>query len=156
MRRHLYFYTLLDGELTSTTARFADDPSLWLPAPAERQDNGFVVELSADGALPRSLARHRVIVDVGPTSEQAGRLMRTLTWRSATAPGIFPVFDGDIELVGLHGEGSQLSLMGAYRPPLSVAGTAGDALLGHSVAEACVRRFVLDAGERMVGVTLGA
>jgi hypothetical protein len=39
--------------------------------------------------------------------------------------------------------------MGSYRPPLSVVGEVGDKLIGHRVAEACVRRFVLDVAERL-------
>lgn len=156
MRRHLYFYTHVEADLTTAAAVLGDDPALWLPAPADPVGAGWAVDLVATGALPRPVARHRVVVDVGPPLPTEERLLRTITWRSATAPGVFPVFDGDLELIGLQGELCQLSLIGTYRPPLSVAGGAGDALLGHRVAEACIRRFVLDAAQRMVGVTLGA
>ena len=156
MRRHLYYYTHVDAGPAAGSRTLGSDPALWLPAPAEAVIGGWTVDLIAAGALPRAVARHRVVVDVGPPLRTGQRLLRTITWRSATAPGLFPVFDGDLELIGLQGELSQLSLIGTYRPPLSVAGGAGDALLGHSVAEACIRRFVLDAAERMVAVTLGA
>ena len=156
MRRHLYFYTLVESPPEAACRLLRDDPALWLPAPAMPTQDGWAVELHAEGALPRSLARHSVIADVGPAVGQTDRLLRSIRWRSASAPGLFPVFDGDLELVALSGGDCQLSLMGTYRPPLSVAGGAGDALLGHHVAEACVRRFVLDAAHRMAGVTLGA
>ena len=156
MRRHLYYYTHLDHDLPTASALLNGDPARWLPAPAEATAGGWSVDLIASGALPKAVARHRAIVDVGPALVTEKRMLRPITWRSATAPGIFPVLDGDLELVGLRGELSQLSLIGTYRPPLSVAGGAGDALLGHHVAEACVRRFVLDMAERMAGVTLGA
>ena len=156
MRRHVYFYTLIDRDLPAASAVFTDDPTLWLPAPALPVEDGYAVDLSAQGVVPRALAQHRVTVTLGPATEEAGRVLRPVTWRSATAPGIFPVLDGDLELVGLGGGGCHLSLMGTYRPPLSVAGTAADALLGHHVAEACVRRFVLDAANRMGAVTLSA
>ena len=156
MRRHLYFYTLVESPPAADCQMLHDDPARWLPSPATQTKQGWEVDLHAEGALPRALARHRVIVDVGPAVGEPGRHLRSLRWRSATAPGLFPVFDGDLELVALSGGDCQLSLMGTYRPPLSVAGGAGDALLGHHVAEACVRRFVLDAAHRMAGVTLGA
>jgi hypothetical protein len=156
MRRHLYFYTLLESRPADAMHRLADDPGLWLPEPAAPTDGGWKVDLLAEGALPRALARHGVIVDVGVPLHASDRLLRTVRWRSSTAPGLFPVFDGDLEMVGLSGGSCQLSLMGTYRPPLSVAGGAGDALLGHHVAEASVRRFVLDVAQRMAGVTLGA
>ena len=154
MRRHLYFYTLVEGDFGAVAELFHDDPAMWLPAPAQSRDDGYVVQLTAEGALPRPFASHDVVVSLGRAGEGGARLLRTITWRSATAAGIFPVFDGDIELAALQGGGCQLSLMGTYRPPLSVAGTAADALLGHHVAEACVRRFVLDAAAAMSGATL--
>jgi hypothetical protein len=156
MRRHLYFYTLVESPPGPAHRILEDDPAQWLPAPAARVDDGFQVDLHAEGALPRGLSHHTVVVDVGPAVGEPERLLRSIRWRSASAPGLFPVFDGDLELVALSGGNCQLSLMGTYRPPLSVAGGAGDALLGHHVAEACVRRFVLDAAERMVGVSTAA
>ena len=152
MRRHLYFYTLIPPSVQA--AVFGVDPAAWLPTPATRTKEGYLSELNAEGALPRPLARHRVIVDLGAATENAGRSARTLSWRSATAPGLFPVFDGDLELTSLPGGDRQLSVMGTYRPPLAVAGAAGDALVGHAVAEACIRRFVLDVADRMEGVSL--
>ena len=156
MRRHLYYYTLVETPPDAAYHVLQDDPDRWLPAPATGTPDGWEVDLLAEGALPRPLAQHRVIVEVGPATGAPERLLRSVRWRSATAPGLFPVFDGDVELAPLSGGDCQLSLMGTYRPPLSVAGGAGDALLGHHVAEACVRRFVLDAAQRMSGVTLGA
>ena len=156
MRRHLYYYTHVEADLAAASDMLSGDPARWLPAPAETTAGGWSVDLVATGALPRPVARHRAVVDVGPPVMTDNRMLRTITWRSATAPGVFPVFDGDLELIGLQGDLSQLSLIGTYRPPLSVAGSAADTLLGHNVAEACIRRFVLDMAERMVGVTLRA
>ena len=156
MRRHLYYYTLVDTPPAAAFPAVSDNPAHWLPAPATAVEGGWEVDLLAEGALPRPLAQHRVIVEVGPAVGESERLLRSIRWRSATAPGLFPVFNGDIELAALSGGNCQLSLMGTYRPPLSVAGGAGDALLGHHVAEASIRRFVLDAAHRMAGVTLGA
>src|SRR5687768_1694730 len=152
MRRHLYYYTVLDQDLTAASALLRGDPSRWLPAPATETDEGFLVELYAEGALPGRIARHPVTVSLGDGFSAGERLLRSVTWRSTTAPGLFPVFEGDLELIALQTNVCQLSLFGTYRPPLSVAGGAGDAVLGHRVAEACIRRFVLDTAEHMVAV----
>jgi hypothetical protein len=157
MRRHLYYYTMVDTDFENASALFGADPVRWLPLPADPTGNGYLVELLAEGALPGPLARHDVGVEVGPSSIDGERVLRSIMWRSASAAGLFPVFDGDMELISLQTGVCQLSLMGTYRPPLSVAGSAADALLGHHVAEACVRRFVLDSAERMAAaVKLGA
>ena len=156
MRRHLYYYTHLALDPETALGLLRDQPRRWLPDPGMEYGDGWLVDLRADGALPRSMARHSVVVDLGQPSGDTGRELRSITWRSASAPGLFPVFHGDLELTSLSPDTCQLSLMGTYRPPLMVAGDAGDALLGHHVAEACVRRFVLDTAQRMVGVTLDA
>ena len=156
MRRHLYYYTHLEIRPEDARRLLADDPGAWLPEPATPTDEGWLVDLQADGALPRTIGHHPVVLEVGPAAADSQRLLRAVTWRSPTAPGLFPVFDGDLELCGLGEDICQLSLMGTYRPPLAVAGSAADALLGHRVAEACVRRFVLDLAARITGVTLPA
>lgn len=154
MRRHLYYYTIVEVPPSLSTSVLGSDPGHWLPEPASPAVEGWRVDLRADGALPAAVARHSALVVVGPPARDGIRVLRSIRWRSATTPGLFPVFDGDLELGGLVGPNCQLSLTGTYRPPLSVAGTAADALLGHRVAEACVRRFVLDTARRMVAITL--
>jgi hypothetical protein len=154
MRRHLYYYTHLDVRPEDARHMLRGDPGRWLPRPATPAGQGWLVDLQAGGALPRGIGHHPVVLEVGAPTEDSERLLRSVTWGSPTASGLFPVFDGDLELCQLAGDMCQLSLMGTYRPPLAVAGTAADALLGHRVAEACVRRLVLDLATKMTGVTL--
>lgn len=135
-------------------ALLSGDPRGWLPAPAEPLDGCWLVALHADGALPRLLDGHPAEVRVGPVTATGSRLLRSIAWRSASAQRLVPMLEADLELASLDGYGCQLSLMGSYRPPLSVVGAAGDRLLGHRVAEACVRRFVLELAERLETATL--
>lgn len=154
MRSLVYYYTHLPQSFAGLARLLAADPGTWLPGPAERVENGWVVSLHADGALPRQLGGHPTHVQVGPVSVTDARLLRRLAWRSATCEGLVPVLEADLELSPLDGYGCRLSLMGSYRPPMSVIGRAGDRLLGHRVAEACVRRFVLDLADRVEAATL--
>ena len=156
MRRHVYFYTHLDSPYRDIAAAFSGDPGMWLPAPAAADGDGWRVELKAEGALPGPLATHGAAVRVGAVAGEGGELWRSITWSSLAAQRFFPVLEGDLELMELHGSGCQLSLMASYRPPLSVIGDAGDRLLGRQIAEACVRRFVLEAAGRLAAVTLHA
>lgn len=148
-RRHLSWFTYLDAPAAEAIRLFDADPSVWLPAAAEACHDGWRVQLDATGALPAALGRRDAIVRVGPTSAGADGARRGLTWRAVTLDRLFPVLDADLELVKLHGGGCQLTLMGTYRPPLSVVGGIAEGLLGHRVAEACVRRFVLDIADRL-------
>lgn len=173
MRRHVAYYTHLFGEAADEVeARFRGDPAVWLPAPGRLTDDGWLVDLCAEGVLLAPLARHRAELLVSPpaisergerrdagagTSGSGGRVVvRAVSWHSTQADRLFPVFAGELELAPLPVSGHQLSLAGVYRPPLSVVGAAADQVLGHRVAEACVRRFVLDVGDRLAAVTLMA
>lgn len=154
MRRHVYFYTHLSAGRHEAVDVLRGDPESWLPLPAEPQDGGWCVRLDAGGALPATLAGRDALVRLGPVEGDEGTtLLRRVAWRSLTAGSAFPVLEGDLELAGLDA-GCQLSMRGSYRPPLSVLGEAGDRLFGHRVAEACVRRFVLDVAERVGAATL--
>jgi hypothetical protein len=155
MHRHVYYYTLLGDGYEEAAAALSGDPRRWLPFPAEPVDDGWELELRADGALPAPIARHRAVVEVGDPSGGES-IAIPLRWRSATADRLLPVLEAELELQPLSGGGAHLSLLGTYRPPLSVMGGAGDLLVGHRVAEACVRRFVLDVAERLAGVSLTA
>lgn len=163
MPRHVYYYELLATPFEDAARTLAGDPRGWLPEPAEPWGEAWLVDLRADGALPGGLAKRRAVVRVGQVPErslataegdvadngQAKGLLRPVRWEAAEASEVFPVLSADLELDALQGDGCQLSLMGTYRPPLSVVGEATDRLLGHRVAEATVRRFVLDVAARL-------
>lgn len=155
MPRHVYYYTHLRPPYADIASVLAGDPARWLPPPAAPTEEGWQVRLVAEGALPPTVEGHDAEVRVGAADEDAqGSLLRRIAWQSVTAERLVPVLKGDLELVSLEGYGCQLSLMGSYRPPLSVIGEAGDRLFGHRVAEACVRRLVLDVAERLHAATL--
>lgn len=156
MRGHVYFFTHLDEPYAVAAGLLAAHPARWLPAPARAEGELWVVQLSADGALPGPVAAHEAEVAVGPAEVSESGLSRTVSWRSAQVPALIPMLAADLELAPLEGGGSRLALVGSYRPPLSVVGTVADRLHGHRVAEACARRFVLDVGGRLAGSTLPA
>jgi hypothetical protein len=149
MQRHLYFYTHISRPYPAVAELLAGEPGLWLPAPAEANGVGWQVLLRADGALPARLAERLAKVSTEPPTVNGRRLLRAVSWQATTKEQLFPVLHADLELDELPATGCHLSLMGTYRPPLSVVGGAGDAIIGHRVAEAVVRRFVLDVAERV-------
>lgn len=154
MVKHLYYYTPLDRPFPTVAGRLLDDPGLWLPDPAARCGDEFEVLLRAEHALPSALERRSAVVTVGPAVEASGGLLRSVTWRASGMDQLFPVLDADLELAPLGEHASQLSLMGTYRPPLSVVGGAADALVGHRVAQACVRSFIESIARKVSVATL--
>jgi hypothetical protein len=73
------------------------------------------------------------------TDDAAGLALR---WEATGGGGgLFPVLDADVRLVP-DGDGTVLSLAGAYRPPLGSLGQALDRALLHRVAAATIRSFL--------------
>ena len=74
-----------------------------------------------------------------------------LRWE-ATGPGggLFPALDADLRLAP-DGDGSVLTLAGAYRPPLGPMGDALDRTLLHRVAAATVRSFLARVAAQLTG-----
>jgi hypothetical protein len=148
MRRHLYYYTHVPHDFEAVGAILQGDASRWLPPPAEHNGRGWHVLLRAEGALPPRVAERQADVVTGPASVADDRVLVSISWQATSREQFFPVLAGDLALDRLE-EGCHLSLMGAYRPPLAVVGGVADAMLGHRVAEAVVRRFVLDIADRI-------
>jgi hypothetical protein len=147
MSRYLYYYTYILDPYAIAAARLSQDAGRWLPASATPQPSGWHVDLIAQGALPGALACRRALVTVQPPEQAPGHLLRRVTWRAITANRWFPVLEADLELTELAGSGNHLSLMGTYQSPLGVIGAGADRLAGHSITEACARRFVLDIAD---------
>lgn len=158
MRRPVYDYAHLDRPFGEVGTVLRGHPEVWLPHPASPEGEGWTVDLEADGLVPAPLATVRAIVTVRELLPQTSEtvLVRPVAWRAADAASLFPTFEGELELAALGTRLCQLSLLGSYRPPLSVLGDAGDALFGRRVAELVVRRFVLAVGERIREATLAA
>lgn len=117
---------------------------------------GLLTEVSAD-AYDAGLVG---LMKVGPLGDVPGasKLVRvhtrelvvrgdsavlTLRW-DATGPGggLFPALDADISLTPSGADTSQLTLHGAYRPPLAAFGAGLDRAVLHRVARATARSLL--------------
>lgn len=149
MRRNVYFYTQLALGFDEAVALLAGDPARWLPAPGEPAGNAWRVTLDATGAVSTALAQRAALVELQPLERLTDRAWRRLWWSDEAAGRGLPVLEGDLELEALLGGRSWLALVGSYQPPGGFIGGLADAAAGHRVAEACVRRFVLDVATRL-------
>lgn len=148
MRRPAYFFTHLDGSFDRFAELLAGSPSEWLPEPVTvLGPHRYSIELRADDLLP-TVEAETTVPDpaISPSSEL---VVRPLEWHARHAASLFPVLSGDLELELLTTEMVRLSFAGSYRPPLSVVGEAADRVAGRHVAEATIRRFVLDVAARL-------
>lgn len=150
MRRNLYYYTQLDVDFGDAVAVLAGDPARWLPTPGQPDGKDWRVTLDASGTVPAALAHRTALVELDPLERLTDRAWRRLRWRDAAAGRALPVLDADLELEALLDGTSRLALVGSYEPPGAFIGGLADAAAGHRVAEACVRRFVLDVAARLL------
>lgn len=80
--------------------------------------------------------------------EAASRLTRIpVSWRAARHPGLFPLMNGELSVYALTSTETQLDFLGRYDPPLSVLGSAVNAVVGHRIAEASVHRLIADVAQ---------
>lgn len=156
MLRHLYFYTYVDRSFGELRRTLGGVPARWLPPPATPQDGGWRVMLDAGSALPRAVSTREAVVTVDEllTDAHGIAVLRGIRWQATEREEWFPTLDGDVELTEVSRDCCQISLRGTYRPPLSVVGAVGDRLVGHRVAEAVVRRFVLAVADRLERLTV--
>ena len=80
------------------------------------------------------------------TSELAGIPITRLQieWEAANMPSLFPFMKAELDIYSLTSAETQLDFFGVYEAPLGPVGQALNAMLGHSIAEAAVHRFVSD------------
>src|SRR5262252_3913936 len=68
----------------------------------------------------------------------------TLQWEAARMPRLFPLMKGELFVYPLTATETQLDFSGVYKPPFGTVGKTMNAIVGHSIAEASVHRFVSD------------
>lgn len=67
-----------------------------------------------------------------------------LAWKAVRRPELFPTMEGALTFYPLSPEETQLDFEGRYQPPLGPVGNLLDAMVGHKLAEASVRRMIED------------
>jgi hypothetical protein len=153
MRKHVYFYTHLNAPWEVASAVLAGPPGPWLPPPARAGGEGWEVTLRAEGALEGDADALTAFVTVEGAERLRDGLLLPIRWRPVASGSPLQPLEADLELSPLNGHGSQLSVVGTYRPPLTVTGEATSA---PRVMEACLRSFVLAVAARIRTATLTA
>ena len=159
MERTLYSYEYVNVPFDAVIRLLADHPDRILGSATDEaatHADEVVRSLSARVAGVEVSHDTRIIVErFVPTGARSGVL--PLRWRSARAEALFPAMEAGLEVaaVSLHPPLTQVSLIGRYRPPLGIAGWAGDALVGHRIAEVAVRRFVRGVAATIEAVFAG-
>ncbi len=112
----------------------------WLTAQAQACDTDELkikVGPGGPGWLGQTIAVH-----LGEATGDAGDLVVPFIWEASGTAGLFTRFEGQLQLVSLDSERSELRLSGFYRPPLSRAGQALTEAFVSRLARASVRSFL--------------
>jgi CBS domain-containing protein len=120
----------------------ADTPALLQaatgsPAEAPGGDGSFPLVLTTEGG-----GVHKAVsATVGQASVRSGWMQIPLRWRADPLPGLFPAFDGFVEVEDLDRRSIGLAVLGRYRPPASLLGGLADRLALSRVADGVVERI---------------
>jgi hypothetical protein len=109
--------------------------------------SAMFAELSAELGHAGTM-RQRVEIRVRSVRVAASEASWGLWWRAMDHPGLFPVFHGQLRLTP-DADGTTLSLVGEYEPPLWVLGRFGDGLIGHRLARQSLEGYLERLGERV-------
>jgi hypothetical protein len=106
-------------------------------ASAAYQEGAVILARAGVGGLSKTVEIHTI-----PAYQRGATTVVPLRWVATGAvSGAFPVLDANLELTATE-SGTQLLMVGSYRPPFGVLGAAVDRLVMQGVARATVRTFV--------------
>jgi hypothetical protein len=153
MARHIYTYDYIEAPFDAVAQLLAQD------APRALQDATEAAAAHADEVTGRlhieigdfEIGRE-IAIEVGDFEPKGIRTVSVpISWRAAERSALFPSLEATLEVsaLALHPPLTQVSLIATYVPPLGPLGAAGDALLGHRVAEAALHRFLRDVVARI-------
>lgn len=143
-RRPVHAISAVHGPYDTVTAVLVDRPAAAFTAgPASAPP--VVVELGGPANLSRAvrLGWGHWFID----SDNAFTL--PVWWEASEHQGLFPTFDGGLELRPAGPEKTEIHLVGSYVPPLGRAGRFADQMVGHRVVCDSVEGFLADITRRL-------
>lgn len=117
--------------------------SSWLTRHAEACDEEDLrIRLGPGDPGRRGWLGKTVAVHLGEPAGDGEGLVLPLVWEATGPLGLFPRFEGRLQLAALDPERSELTLSGNYRPPLGRAGQILDEALLTRMARTALRSFL--------------
>lgn len=139
------------GDPVATIERFVDDPTVWLPPPAESLGH----DRWRTSVHIRRL-RRQVTMHLQPTWTMPDTWIRAVSWTPSARHGIhehvaryLPTFSGRLTLRTAEDGQLILEADGSYVPPFGRTGAMADVLGLHRAADATVAELVNDIAEAL-------
>ncbi len=115
----------------------------------ERRDRTFHTKLGAEIAA-KAAVHHEVRIELGRLHQDAdGAVHLDLSWYPTVHQRWFPTFEGEFVATGEHPHESRLVLRGTCRPPFGLLGRFLHRVIGHTIAERSLDRFVRRSANRL-------
>lgn len=123
--------------------------SAWLARLADAAGENAEHQLVRVGPSIGDWVARQVRVRLGQLADTAEGVIVPIRWEDARHPALFPLLDGNLQVVPLGPDHCRIVLSAAYRPPFDSIGAALDRALLHRVAESTVREFLRRVGETL-------
>ena len=114
---------------------FTGDTSWLAPLATAAEEDGEQLYFRIGPSWASGWAARKVVVTLGQPHQRGEGLVVPLSWRATDLPGLFPVLDGDIELLPLGQDRCRVSLSASYVPPLGELGRRLNRAILHRVAK---------------------
>lgn len=149
------YFVEIDMDPAAVEDALLRDPQSWLPTLATEANERGDALLAEVGFGRRVRVRRLVRVELGEAVRAATKTVLPLHWAAVGGGGLFPELDADLEIAALTPGRCQLAMSARYVPPLGVMGRALDRAVLFRVAEATIKDFLDQVGERLAGSTHG-
>lgn len=154
MRRWVCVRRTVKGDPADIRRRLATETGRLLQVASGSE----VTRPAGDGTFPMTLhgpdghGHRRVDVTVGQAVDRDQWLRIPLSWRAhGLTGGLFPTFEGALELEGADSRTVTVAVVGTHHPPGSLVGAAVDALGLFRIAEDAITHLVVGLARALAG-----
>jgi hypothetical protein len=137
------YFLEIDQPYEIVEVTLLDDPQHWIPGLASKAGaltDALMAEVGfgSDGTR----VEKTVLLEVHPPIAFPSRVLLPIEWRPASARGLFPELQADLEIAPLGPRRTHLSISARYDPPLGLVGRTLDRAMLHRVAELTIKDFL--------------
>jgi len=137
--------------LSEVRPRICDAGARLAPLARAAEADGESFRADVGPFAPGGPIRREVRVVLGPVRQRGDAFVVPVSWAATSAPGLFPILDGDVELVAIAPARCRLTLSASYTPPLGGVGRALDWAVLHRLAQSTIRSFLSRVAAELEG-----
>ncbi|MGD0440396.1 MAG: hypothetical protein ABSB52_07180 [Acidimicrobiales bacterium] len=133
----------------SVRGRFAGDGAWFAPLASAAEGEGEELYLRVGPSWASGRVQREIRVIHGPARDLGVAVVVPVSWQASALPALFPILEGEVELLPLYPERCRVSLFAFYEPPFGQLGGQLNRALLHRVAQATARCFLGRVLERL-------